>query len=139
MSATFLLVRFLSLKESTYNTNRNVFYFISSFFLILKQSTYETKKYVFYCTLKALFILEIIKFWNVQIFKCQRHQMLKHETQTFYWIIWEVNTVWLQKKKFYQKFYEKYGLERILYKKEFEEVSMMFWTNFDSFAIAYLI
>ena len=81
MSATFLLVRFLSLKESTYNTNRNVFYFISSFFLILKQSTYETKKYVFYCTLKALFILEVIKFWNVQIFKCQSHQMLKHETQ----------------------------------------------------------
>ena len=98
MSATFLLVRFLSLKESTYNTNRNVFYFISSFFLILKQSTYETKKYVFYCTLKALFILEIIKFWNVQIFKCQRHQMLKHETQTFYWIIWEVNTVITKEK-----------------------------------------
>ena len=47
-------------------------------------------------------------------------------------------------KFFIKRFYEKYGLDwfqsrfnfqRILYKKESEEVSMLIWTNFDSFAI----
>ena len=61
----------------------------------------------------------------------------------------------LQNKIFYQKFCEKCGLEtslnlvessrnffnfqRILCKKESEEVSILIWTNFDSFAIIYLI
>ena len=40
MSATFLLVSFVSIKESTFETRKNVFYFTS----------------------KALFVLEIIKF-----------------------------------------------------------------------------
>ena len=31
-------------------------------FICLKESTYETRKNVFYLTLKALFVLEIIKF-----------------------------------------------------------------------------
>ena len=46
--ATFLLVRFVYLKYSTCETRKNVFYF----------------------TLKALFVLEIIKFSTFQVFKC---------------------------------------------------------------------
>ena len=47
-------------------------------------------------------------------------------------------------KFFIKRFYEKYGqdwfqslfnFQRILCKKESEEVSMLIWTNFDSFAI----
>ena len=50
-----------------------------------------------------------------------RHQVLKHETRnTFYWITWEVNTVWLwkltsvciiRKEIFLLKNHKKYGLE----------------------------
>ena len=62
VSATFLLVCFLYLKESTCETRKNVFYFIS----------------------KALFVLEIISLsLTFQIFKC--HDVIKcpsmrHET-----------------------------------------------------------
>ena len=32
-----------------------------------------------------------------------------------------------------------FNFQRILCKKEFEEVNMVIWTNFDSFTITYLI
>ena len=32
-----------------------------------------------------------------------------------------------------------FNFERILFKKESEEVSMLIWTNIDSFAIKYVI
>ena len=73
VSATFLLVSFVCLKESTLETRKNAFYFTS----------------------KALFILEIIKFKVLGIQISWRHQMPKHETwNIFYWITWEVNAVW---------------------------------------------
>ena len=60
VSATFFLVFFVSLKESTFETRKNVSYFTS----------------------KALFTLELIEFWlfrysNVMTSKCLR---MKHET-----------------------------------------------------------
>ena len=69
VSATFLLICLVSLKESTCETKKNAFYFTS----------------------KVLFVLEILTF---QILKC--HDIIKclsmlHET--FYWIISEVNTL----------------------------------------------
>ena len=73
MSATFLLVCFLNLKESTRETRKNVSYFTS----------------------KPLFVLDnrILIFG---VFKC--HDVIKCpsiETQnTFYWQTWKVNTVW---------------------------------------------
>ena len=42
---------------------------------------------------KIIFILKIITFSDIQM--SWRHQMLKHETRnTYYWITWEVNSVW---------------------------------------------
>ena len=71
MSALFLLVCFLCLKESTCENRKNVFYFTSKAFFILE---------------KKFFIL-----LDFQILWC--HQMPKHKTRnTFYWITWEVNT-----------------------------------------------
>ena len=70
VSATSLLVCFACLKESTFETKKNVFffYFESSF------SSWDNQ------------ILTSL------ILKCQ---MPKHETRnTFYWITWEVNTTW---------------------------------------------
>ena len=32
-----------------------------------------------------------------------------------------------------------FNFQKILFKKESEEASMLIWTNFDSFAITYLI
>ena len=61
VSATFLLVCFFRLKESTCETKKNVFYFTS----------------------KAPFVLEIIKFLTFQIFKCHdviKCLSMKHET-----------------------------------------------------------
>ena len=37
------------------------------------------------------------------------------------------------------KFQALFSFQRILCKKESEEASMLIWTNFDSFAIAYVI
>ena len=54
VSATFLLVCFVCLKESICETRKNVFYFTS----------------------KALFVLEIIKFYH-DVIKCPS---MKHET-----------------------------------------------------------
>ena len=72
VSATLLLVYFLHLKESTCETKRNVFYFIS----------------------KALFILEKIKFRILDIQISWHHQMPKLKTRNrFDWITWEVNTI----------------------------------------------
>ena len=63
VSATFLLVCILSLKENTCKARKNVFYFTS----------------------KALFVLEKIKFQNFDIQISSRHQMPKHKTRnTFY-------------------------------------------------------
>ena len=71
MSTTFLLVCFIFLKEST---RKNSFYFM----------------------LKALFILEIIKFQLSRYWNVMASSMLKHETwNTFYGTIWKVSAVWL--------------------------------------------
>ena len=73
VSTIFLLVCFVSLKESTCETRKNIFYFTS----------------------KSLFVLEIIKFNFSDIQMSWRHQMPKHEARNkFHWINWEVNTVW---------------------------------------------
>ena len=73
MSATFLLVYFLSLKESTCKTRKNVF-FIS----VQKLFSFSRKS----------------NFRNLNIQVSWRHQMPKYKTiNTFYWITWKVNTV----------------------------------------------
>ena len=68
-SATFLLVWLVCLTESTWETRKNVLYFTS----------------------KAFFILEII-----MISSNTFHDLMpKYKTRnTFYWITWEVSTVW---------------------------------------------
>ena len=72
VSATFVLVYFLNLNESTCQTKKNVFYFSS----------------------KAFFVLEKINFRNQHFQISWRHQMPKHKTaNTFNWIIWGVNTI----------------------------------------------
>ena len=99
MSATLLLVYFLRLKDSTSETRKNVFCFIS----------------------KALFVLEIIRFQlSRYLLNVMTSSKPKHETRNiFYGITWEVNTVWtwnlpslcnITKKKFIKKLYEKCGL-----------------------------
>ena len=51
-------------------------------FLSLKESTYETRKNVFYFTSKVCFVLEKI---SLVIQVSRRHQMPKHKTRnTFY-------------------------------------------------------
>ena len=72
VSAKFLLVCFLSLKESTCETKKNVFYFILKAFLFSRKSNFR--------------ILDIQISW--------RHQMPNHQTgNTFYWITWEVKGI----------------------------------------------
>ena len=98
VSATFLLVCFLSLNESTCQTRKNVFCF----------------------ALKALFVLEKIKFLSSTFSNFMTSSSaLALNKNTFHWINWEVNTVseiWpvyvtLQKKKFRQKIQQKLGPE----------------------------
>ena len=87
-----------------------------------------------------------------------RHQMPKHETwNTFYWITWEVNTIWwwnlvslcnITKENFLSKnsmkiwpgnyFLVLLNFQRILCKMESEEVYVVIWTNFDSRTKTYL-
>ena len=70
--ATFSLVCFLCLKESTWETRKNVFISLQKLFLFSGKSNFR--------------ILDILISW------C--HQMSKYETRnTFYWITWEVNTI----------------------------------------------
>ena len=52
---------------------RYIFAFVC--FLCVKESTCETTKNVSYFTVKAIFVLEIIKFWIFQMFK--RHGIIK--------------------------------------------------------------
>ena len=73
MSTTFLLLCFVCLKGSIFETRKNVFvfHFKSSF------RSWDNQILIF------------------QIFKC--HDIIKClsiKRKTFYWIIWEVNTVW---------------------------------------------
>ena len=87
--------------------------FLLIFFLRLKESTCETRKNDFYFTSKALFLRwSNFNFSDIQI--SVRNQMPKQETRnTYYWITWEVNTVF-----FIEKLYEEYGLETSLIFKE---------------------
>ena len=63
-------------------------------FASLKESFYETRKNVFYFTSKALLFLRILKFKILDIHVSLRHQMLKHKTRnTFYSMTLVVNTV----------------------------------------------
>ena len=114
----------------------------------------------FFFHFKSTFHLWDNQMLTFQIFKSHDFiKCLKHETwNTFYWITCEVkvnksgNKIWpiyiiLQEKNLYQK--NKCGPEtssttffifqRILFEKESEEICMMILTNFDNFAIAYLI
>ena len=98
MFTTFLLVCFVSLKERTLETRKNVFlFYFESFF-----RSWDN---------------QILTF---QIFKC--HDVIKclsMNQETFYWITWEVNRVWEwnlasvcdNTKKTIKKFYEKCDLE----------------------------
>ena len=72
VSATFALVCFLSLNETTFQTRKNVFYFTSKALSFSRKSNFK-----------------ILYF---QISWC--HQMPMRKTRnTFHWIIWEVNTI----------------------------------------------
>ena len=72
VSATFLLVCFLNLKESTCETRKKKFISLQKLFSFSRKSNFT--------------ILDFQISW--------RHQMLKHRIRnTFYWITWEVNTV----------------------------------------------
>ena len=72
VSATFVLVCFLSLKESTCKTRKNVFNSLQTLFSFSRKSNFR--------------ILHFQISW--------RHQMPKHKTRsTFHWITWEVKTV----------------------------------------------
>ena len=133
MSATFLLVCFAWLKESTCETRKNVFFF----------------------TLKALFILEIIKFSlfrysNIMMSLNAQAWNTKHILNNLgskHSLVMEF--VILQNNFFYQKNEQKmwpgnkfqvlFNFQRILCKKDSVEVSMLIWTNSDSFAMTYLI
>ena len=100
VSATFLLLCFSSLNGNTCQTWKNVFYF----------------------TLKALFVLEKIKFSILDVKTLRCHQMPKIKTRnTFYSVTWEVNNSLLMKlcqfmsyykrKKFIKKLYKNCGLK----------------------------
>ena len=92
---------------------------------------------------------------NFQIFKCHyviKCLSMKHEIHFIEWLrkqtqsgneIWPVY-VTLQDNFFYHKIIWKlvsglFNCQRNLCKKESDEASMLIWTNFDSFAITYLI
>ena len=73
VSATFLLICFVCLKETICETRKNVFFLLWKLFSFLRQSNF--------------------KFSDIQV--SWYHQMPKHESRiTFYRITWEVNTVW---------------------------------------------
>ena len=72
VSATFLLVSFSSVNESTYQTRKSFFISLQKLFPLLRKSNFR--------------ILRFQISW--------RHQMAKHKTRnTFHRITWEVNTV----------------------------------------------
>ena len=67
-------------------------YIFGSLFACLKKSSLETRKNVLYFTPRAFFVPEInlncLMFKRYVVISCLS---MKHET--FYWIIWELNTV----------------------------------------------
>ena len=74
-----------------------VCYIFFSLFLSLSESPRQARKNVFYFTSKDILFSRKSNFsiLDFQISWC--HQMPKHETRnTFYWITWEVNTVYYQ-------------------------------------------
>ena len=126
--------------------------FLLFYFVSLKDSTCETRKNVFFISLQKLFSFLRYQILTFQIFRCHdviKCLWMKHET--FYWIIWKEKFgneillfyVILQMKIFYQnilwKIWALFYFQKVLCKKEFEEVCMLILTNFDTFGITYLI
>ena len=87
VSATFLLVCFLSLNESTCQTRK--------MFFILHQNI---------CSLSRNSKFRIL---DIQI--SSRHQMSKHKTRnTFYWITWKVNSLIMKYGQFISYYKRRY-------------------------------
>ena len=95
--------------------------FLQGYFICLIENTYKTRKIFFYFTLKALFILEIIKFYffrysNFMTSSYAKAWNTKHILLNNLGSKQSGNEIWpvyviLQKKIFYQKFFEKCGLD----------------------------
>ena len=64
------------------------------FVLYVEERSLVKQRKIFFISLRKLFHSWDSQILTFQIFKW-RHQMPKHETRnTYYWITWEVNTVW---------------------------------------------
>ena len=107
LSKTFLIVKseFVSLWEATRSffvkftpvlfVEGCVSHIFASFFCMSKREHLWNKKKSFLFHFKSSFCSwdNQILAWDIHI--SWRHQMPKHKTRnTFYWITWEVNTVW---------------------------------------------
>ena len=107
MSATFLLVSFLNLKDSNCETRKNVFRF----------------------TWKAFFVLEKIKILTIQI--SWRHQMPKHKTRNIlYWITCDVNTVLKTSSRHFCIYKKKIHPKKFLIFQEMVLSSLISFLNF---------
>ena len=97
-----------------------VCYIFASLFCMSKREHLQNKEKRFLFHFKCSSRQSTFNILDIQM--SWRHQMPRHETQnTYYWITWEVNTVWwwnlasscniTKKKIFIKKYYKKCGLE----------------------------
>ena len=132
MSATFLLVHFVCLKESTWERRKNAFYFTSKSPLVLEIIKFKHFRYSNIMTSNA-------QAWNT------KHILLKNLGSKCSLVMKFGQFMQYYKMIFLiKKLYEKHGLaffnfQKTLCKKDSVKVSMLIWTNFDRFAITYLI
>ena len=124
------------------------YYIFASLFWMAKGEHFWNKKRCFLFHFKTSFCSWDNQILIFQIFKCHnviKWLSMKHETHHHF-----ANLCNITKEIFLSKtFYEKYGLktsyrpffnfQRILCKNDSEEVCVLIWTNFDSFANLYLI
>ena len=92
VSATFSLVCFLSLNESTCQTRKIFFILHQNFCSLSRNSKFK--------------ILDIQISW--------RHQMPKHKTRnTFYWIMWKVNSLLMKYGQFISYYKRRYLIKKL--------------------------
>ena len=132
MFITFLQVCFVSLRESTCETRKNVFYFTSKALLVLK-----INQILFFRYSNAMASSDA-QAWNI------KHILLNKLGSKHSLVMKFSQFVQHYKRKiFIQKLCEKYGLETssrpfLIFKESSLKSNlrcMLIWTNFDSFAI----
>ena len=127
----FASVFFKSKREYLWNKDKHFLFYFESFFLFWDNQ-----------------ILTFQVFRSHDVIKCLSMKHKTHFTKQPGKLIQSGNEIWSKRKFFVKEIYEKCCLETnsrlcsfqgMLCKKEPEEVSLLIWTNFDSFTNTYLI